>query len=149
MAGRSYKAVFKVGHGCGDAPTTAIRVQIPAGFTGAKPMPKAGWLLSTQVGQLAVAYDSRGKKVTEEVREITWTAASRDNWLPAAYYDEFVMRGGVPGTAGALWFKVLQTCDQESIDWSQLPAAGTGTKGLKAPAVLLEVMPSASQGHQH
>ena len=39
-AGQSYKATFKVGHGCGPSPTRQIVVDIPAGVQGAKPMPK-------------------------------------------------------------------------------------------------------------
>ena len=38
-AGSYYKATLRVGHGCGDEPTTAIIVKIPAGFEGAKPSP--------------------------------------------------------------------------------------------------------------
>ena len=38
-AGQSYKATFKVGHGCGASPTRQIVVDIPAGVQGAKPMP--------------------------------------------------------------------------------------------------------------
>lgn len=149
LAGRSYKAALRVGHGCEGAATTAIRVAIPAGFTGAKPMPKAGWVLSTKVGKLAVPYDNHGKKVTEDVSEITWTAASKDNGLPDGYYEEFVMRGGLPVAGGVMWFKVLQTCDKGNIDWSDVPATGTSTKGLKAPAALLEIIPSGSVAHQH
>ena len=44
-AGQSYKATFKVGHGCGASPTREIVVDIPAGVQGAKPMPKPGWRL--------------------------------------------------------------------------------------------------------
>ncbi len=153
LAGRSYKAVFKVGHGCEGSPTTAIRVQIPAGFTGAKPMPKAGWVLNIKTSKLAQPYDNHGKQVTEDVSEITWTAASKNSWLPEAYYDEFIMRGGLPSKVGdtpaAMWFKVLQTCDKGSNDWSQIPAIGVDTKGLKSPAALLEIIPSGSVGHQH
>ena len=149
LAGRSYKAAFKVGHGCEGAPTTAIRVHIPAGFTGAKPMPKAGWLLTTKVSKLAVPYDNHGKQVIEDVSDITWTAASKDSWLPEAHYEEFVLRGGLPAEGGAMWFKVLQTCDKGSIDWSQVPASGMDTQGLKAPAALLEIIPSGTAGHQH
>lgn len=113
-------------------------------------MPKAGWVLSTKVSPLAVPYDNHGKKVTEDVSEVTWTAASQDNWLPDAYYEEFVMRGGLPETGGVImWFKVLQTCDKGSIDWAQVPTSGTSTKGLKAPAALLEIIPSGNAGHQH
>lgn len=149
LAGRSYKAALRVGHGCDGAATTAIRVTIPTGFTGAKPMPKAGWVLSTKVSKLVTPYDNHGKLVTEDVSEITWTAASKDNWLPDAHYDEFVLRGGLPAADGAMWFKVLQTCDRGSIDWSEVPASGISIKGLKAPAALLEIIPSGSAGHQH
>ncbi len=149
LAGRSYKAVFKVGHGCEGSPTTAIRVMIPAGFSGAKPMPKAGWKLDIKTAKLAMPYDNHGKLVTDDVSEITWTAMSKDDWLPEAYYDEFVLRGGLPKKDGAMWFKVLQTCDKGSNDWSQIPAAGVDAHSLKSPAALLEIIPSGSAGHQH
>lgn len=149
LAGTSYRATLRVGHGCDGSPTTAIKVFLPAGFQGAKPMPKPGWALRTRVEKLAQPYSSHGKTVTEDVVEITWTAAGRDNWLPDAWYDEFVLRGGLPEQAGPLWFRVLQTCETGHLDWAQIPAAGTSTKGLKAPAVLLELIPSGPAGHQH
>jgi uncharacterized protein YcnI len=149
LAGRSYKAVLKVGHGCAGSPTTAMHVTIPAGFMGAKPMPKAGWKLDVKTAKLAVPYDSYGKQVTEDVSEITWTAASKDSYLPDGYYDEFVLRGGLPKKDGAMWFKVLQTCDKGSNDWSQIPAAGVDAHNLKSPAALLEIIPSGTVGHQH
>jgi periplasmic copper chaperone A len=149
LAGRSYKATFKVGHACDGSPTTAMRVTIPAGFTGAKPMPKSGWILAIKTAKLAVPYDNHGKQVTEDVSEITWTVASKDSWLPEGYYDEFVMQGGLPKQDGAMWFKVLQTCDKGSNDWSQIPTSGVDMKGLKSPAALLEIIPSGAAGHQH
>lgn len=149
LAGRSYKAALRVGHGCEGAPTTAFKVILPAGFQGAKPMPKAGWVLSTKVEQLAIPYDSHGKTVSEDVTEITWSASTKDSWLPDAWYDEFVFRGGLPAQAGAMWFKVLQTCEKGSNDWTQVPASGTSTHGLKSPAALLEIIESGSAAHQH
>lgn len=156
LAGASYKAILKVGHGCEGSPTTAIKVIIPAGFAGAKPMSKVGWKLDIKTAKLAEPYDNHGKLVTDDVSEITWTAASKDSWLPEAYYDEFVLRGGLPkkvnervGDSGAMWFKVLQTCDKGSNDWSQIPASGVDIKGLKTPAALLEIIPSDTVGHQH
>lgn len=146
LAGTTYRATLRVGHGCGGAATTAIRVTIPAGFQGAKPMPKAGWVLSTKVGPLATPYDDHGKKVTEGVTEITWTAAA-GNALPDAHYDEFVLRGGLPASAGPMWFKVLQTCEKGSTDWAEVPASGASAKGLKLPAALLEIIPSGPAGH--
>ena len=53
LAGSTYKAVFQVGHGCQGAATTGVSVQIPAGFQGVKPYPKAGWTLTTQSAKLA------------------------------------------------------------------------------------------------
>ena len=109
-------------------------------------MPKAGWVLSTKVGPLATPYDNHGKKITEGVTEITWTATA-GNALPDAYYDEFVLRGGLPATAGPMWFKVLQTCEKGSTDWAEVPASGASAKGLKLPAALLDIIPSGPAGH--
>jgi len=149
LAGTSYRATLRVGHGCDGSPVTALRVMLPAGFTGAKPMPKAGWVLSLKSAKLAKPYESHGKTITEDVTEISWTAASKDYWLPDAFYDEFVLRGSLPATAGPLWFKVQQTCEKGSIDWAEIPATGTSTKGLKFPAALLDVIESGPAGHQH
>ena len=145
----SYRATFRVGHGCEGSPITALRVTIPAGFSGAKPMPKAGWILSTKLAKLAKPYTSHGKTITEDVTEISWTAASKDSWLQDAWYDEFVLRGGLPGTVGPMWFRVTQTCEIGSIDWAETPATGTSTKGLKFPAVLLEIIDAEAAAHQH
>ena len=149
LAGNSYKASLRVGHGCEGSPTTAITVLIPPGFQGAKPQPKPGWVLTVRREKLAQPYSSHGKPVSEDVSEISWTAASRDSWLPDAFFDEFVLRGTLPAEAKPLWFKVLQTCEQGRLDWTQVPAAGTSTQGLKSPAALLELIPSTQTGHAH
>ena len=149
-ANSSYRATFRVGHGCDGEPTTSMRVLLPAGFNGAQPMPKPGWTLRTVTGPLALPYESHGKKYTEGVLEISWTANSADNALPHAYYDEFVLRGSTPAKPGPLWFKVLQSCAKGSNDWVEVPTRGTSTKGLKMPAALLEVLDvQAAGGHAH
>ena len=149
LANTSFRATLRVGHGCDGSPVTALKVIIPAGFKGAKPMAKAGWVLSTKVGKLEKPFDDRGKKITEGLLEVTWTARSKDDWLQDAWYDEFVLRGNLPGEDGPMWFKVLQTCEKGSIDWAEVPASGTSTKGLKTPAALLEIIPSDHAGHPH
>jgi hypothetical protein len=100
-AGRSYKATFKVGHGCGASPTRQITVDIPAGVRGAKPMPKPGWALDVQRAKLATPYTSHGRTVTEDVVRITWTAKTKDDYLPNAHYDEFALVGQLPDKDGA------------------------------------------------
>jgi periplasmic copper chaperone A len=140
-AGSTYKAVFQVGHGCNGLPTTAIAVQLPAGFQAVKPYPKAGWALAIEPNKL-----------------VTWTATTKDAALQNAHFDEFVLRGKLPDAAGPLWFKVLQSCDdgasKGSNNWAEVPAAGVLTKDLKSPAALLEVIaPSTtaakSAEHKH
>jgi uncharacterized protein YcnI len=148
-AGASYRASFTVGHGCDGNATSAVRVLIPDGFQGAKPMPKPGWTLTVMSAHLAKPYDSHGKTITDDVAEITWTANGKDHALPEAWYDEFVLRGTAPQQPGPLWFKVLQTCEKGQNDWSQVPAEGTSTKGLKSPAALLEVLDIGSTNHAH
>jgi len=148
-AGASYRATFKVGHGCDGSPTTGIRVSIPAGFNGAQPMPKPGWTVTAKLGTLAEPYKSHGKTFTEGVVEINWTAIGPENALPADFYDEFVLRGTTPTKPGPLWFKVVQTCAKGVNAWVELPASGTSTQGLKAPAALLEVLDIQATGHAH
>jgi uncharacterized protein YcnI len=149
-AGVSYRATFRVGHGCEGSSTTGIKVVIPAGFNGAQPMPKPGWTVSTRIGKLEQPYESHGTKYTDGVLEISWVANGADNALPAAFYDEFVLRGTTPARPGPVWFKVVQSCVKGSNEWIEVPAAGNSTSGLKMPAALLEVLDiQAGGGHAH
>lgn len=146
VGGSNYKAVFRVSHGCEGLPTTGIAVQLPAGVHSAKPMPKVGWTLTTSVNTLPEPYVNHGKTVTQDVTEIRWTAASQDAALLDAHFDEFTLRVTLPTAAGPLWFGVVQTCDdgqrQGRNAWTQVPASGISTQGLKTPAALLQVDPA-------
>lgn len=147
LAGSSYRAVFRVGHGCNGLATAGISVRMPAGVQGAKPMPKPGWVVTTKSEPLATPYTNHGKPVTEEVSEITWTAASKEAAIPDAFYDEFVLRASLPAKTGALWFKVIQSCEEGGKlgrnEWTQVPAEGESTRGLASPAALLVVEAAA------
>jgi periplasmic copper chaperone A len=149
LANTGYSAALRIGHGCDGASTTAIKVTIPAGFQGAKPMVHAGWVASVKVEKLDAPYKAHGKEITQDATEITWTAASKEHWLPDAHYDEFVLRGNLAAQAGPMWFKVLQTCEKGSLNWNEIPAAGTNPHSLKTPAAMLEVIESGAAGHQH
>jgi copper(I)-binding protein len=124
--GSSYQAVLRVGHGCDGSPTTAVAVQLPAGFDNAQPQARAGWTI-----------ERRGN-------EVTWTAASKQAALPPKERGEFAIDGKLPAAPGPLWLKVRQTCEQGRIDWSDVPARGTSTEGMKTPAVLLQVQAPAA-----
>jgi len=142
-AGSYQKLVFHVGHGCDGAATTGITVMLPESVTGAKPMPKAGWNLTTTEGKLSVPVESHGKAITTAVREVSWKGGP----LPDAWYDEFVMQVKLPDEPGKLYFKVIQQCGKTGVAWDEMP--GDASVKLKAPAPVLEVLPAGAPAHQH
>jgi copper(I)-binding protein len=124
--GSSYQAVLRINHGCDGSATTAVTVQLPAGFDSPQPVAKAGWTI-----------ERRGN-------EVTWTASGKQSWLAPKDKGDFAVDGKLPATPASLWMKVRQTCEQGRIDWSDLPATGTSTAGMKTPAVLLQVQAPAA-----
>lgn len=146
-AGSSYRATFKVGHGCDGAATTVIAVTLPEGLRGAKPMPKPGWTLTTTRRPLKAPYESHGKAITDELAEVRWTANSPADALPDAWYDEFVVRASLPADPGELWFAVRQTCTEGEWHWAEKPSAANPKP--RAPAVKLVVQPVAAAAQPH
>ena len=141
--GGSYKAVLRVPHGCNGAPTTSIRVRIPDGVIGVKPMPKPGWSLATVIGKYSKPYTLRGAKLTEGVTEIAWSGGK----LPDAHYDEFVFTSAIaqelaPG--GTIHFPVVQECEQGVHRWIDIPkghASDGHGSGAPEPAPGLRLLP--------
>ncbi len=140
--GSSYKAVFTVPHGCAGSATVKIRVQIPEGVIGVKPMPKAGWTLETVKGKYAAEYDFHGNKLSEGVKEVAWSGGK----LADDNYDEFVvstfLTGGLkPNTT--LYFPVVQECEQGISRWIDIPKEGAEARehDSKSPAPGLKLMP--------
>ena len=149
-AGASYKAAFKVGHGCGSSPTRQIAVDVPAGMRGAKPMSKPGWALEVQRAAPAQPQASHDRSVTDDVVRITWTAKTEQDMLPGTHYDEFVLVAQAPAQAGTLYWPVRQVCAEGRNDWVETPQPGQKLSDLKSPAAALEILPSAGQAaHNH
>ena len=149
VAGSYYKAALRVGHGCNGSATTGITVQVPEGFQGAKPQPKAGWRLSIRRAPLTRPYASHGKTVTDDVVEISWQAATPDAALPDDFFDEFVWQARLPERAGPVWIQVLQTCAQGQNNWVDVPTSGTSIQGMKTPAALLVIHPAGAAHQNH
>lgn len=120
--GAAYQGVLRIGHGCDASPTTALAMRLPAGFEGARALPKPGWTVDTKPGVLS------------------WTAASKDAALQPTQRGEFAFAVTAPRAAGPAWIKVLQTCEKGAQDWADVPAAGTSVAGMKTPAMLLAVL---------
>lgn len=149
-AGQSYKATFKIGHGCGASPTRVVEVDMPAGVREAKPMPKSGWALEVVREKLAQPYTSHGRSVTEDTTRIRWTARTEADMLQSQHYDEFVLVGSLPQQPGMLYWPVRQICPQGQLEWTEVPAKGQKWTDLKSPAAELELMPAAGHNaHNH
>lgn len=117
-SGSYYKGVVGIGHGCDGSATTKVTIEIPDGFRGAKPMPKAGWQLDVIKEQLSKPYESHGKTVVEDVRKISWYG----NTLEHTHFDEFVFRGQIAvGNSSKLYFPVRQECVIGELNWNQTP----------------------------
>ena len=149
-AGSYYKASFKVGHGCGTSPVKQIVVTVPPGVQGAKPMPKAGWVLDITREKLAQPITDHGRVVTEDVSRITWTAKTPADYLQNAWFDEFVLQAKLPAKEGTIYWPVSQVCEEGRVDWTQIPQAGQKMSDLKSPAAVLELLPvGGSDEHKH
>jgi periplasmic copper chaperone A len=144
LAASTYKAVFRIPHGCNGAATTSVAVFLPPGFVGTKPMPKAGWKLDIESEALAQPYESNGKSIAERVAVVRWSGGR----LPESAYDEFILRTTLPADPGTRWIRVLQTCEQGQIDWGEVPEANRPRPTYPAPR--LEILPAdAAPAHQH
>lgn len=141
-AGKTAKFVLRVPHGCGDRPTTGIRLQIPKGLESVKPQPKAGWTLElvpeAHTDAAGAAAHSGGHGSAAAISEIAWTGGR----LEDAWYDEFAFRATVAkGTTGRLFVPVVQQCDGGVERWIEVPAAGGSSDDLKFPAPSVRVEP--------
>ncbi len=130
---------FGISHGCEGSSTVDVVVELPASVMGAKPMPKPGWAVETEVRPLSVPYRLHGKEIKQDVRVIRWRGMLID-----AHYDEFVVMSKLWNKTGPIFIPVTQVCEKGRIDWNQLPD-GSGMR-LIFPAPVIEVMPGE---HKH
>jgi uncharacterized protein YcnI len=142
-AGSTYEAVLGVGHGCEGSPTVAIRVQIPEGVVGVKPVPKPGWELETRVEAFAEPVEAGHETYTEGVREIVWSGGN----LPDEWYDTFAFRGRLPDAEPGtmVYFPVVQECVEGVSRWIEMPTGNGEDHGSPAPMVTI----SAGEAHDH
>ncbi|MBU3033773.1 copper uptake system-associated protein [Tritonibacter mobilis] len=142
-AGATTKITLRVPHGCKGEATHTVRLSLPDGFYAARPMPKAGWDLTTTIGAYATPYDNHGTQMTEGVREVVWSAGNlEDGW-----YDEFTVRGTLgadiaPDTV--MFFPAMQECANGTADWTDT----SGSHDVPNPAPKLTVV-AGEGGHGH
>ncbi len=133
-----YKAVFQVPHGCDGAATQSIRIQIPEGVIGVKPMPKPGWTLNVTRGAYAKSYQSHGKAETEGPKEVAWSGGS----LSDDNYDEFVFTSFITDfpSGQVIAFPTVQQCAKGEVRWDQIASSGENPHSLKLPAPMLRIV---------
>jgi uncharacterized protein YcnI len=142
--GSYYKAVFAVPHGCAGSATVKLRVQIPEGVIGVKPMPKPGWTVETVKGKYATEYQHHGSKFSEGVKEVIWSGGK----LADDNYDEFIIATYLTTGLKAdttLYFPVVQECEQGVSRWIDIPKGEQAAHGhdskSPAPGVKLTAKP--------
>ena len=136
--GSTAKLVFRVPHGCQGSAMTTFKVQIPEGVTNVKPQPKAGWQLATVKAKLdKPIVGEHGATITEVVREVVWSGGR----LPDDFYDEFVLRGALPGKAGMIYLPAVQECEKGVERWIEIPSEGKKSDDYKMPAPGLRLVP--------
>jgi uncharacterized protein YcnI len=149
-----YAGALRVGHGCGDSPTTALTVTFPAGIDAARPQPKYGWTIEIEHEPLAAPVTGEsGAVITDRVKAITWRGR-----LANEHFDEFGLSMRIPKTAGPLSFLTVQTCESGANSWTDIPAPGQAWGAMAHPAPVLNLIgatppaaaaPAAAGEHQH
>lgn len=138
-----YAGFLRVSHGCGDSPTVALRVEIPAGINTARPQPKPGWTIEIEREPLAAPIRSEYGEITERVRAVTWRGR-----LEADHFDQFGLMLRLPDQAGPLYFRAIQTCESGERRWIDIPASGQAWHAVESPAPVLTVTrPEAAHAH--
>ena len=142
--GGGYKAVLRVPHGCSGSATTSIRVKVPEGMIGVKPMPKPGWTLPPRPASTprpTSCFKRSSPKASPR-------SAGRAESCPDDWYDEFVFTGFLSGDLEAgktLYFPVVQECEKGVHRWIEIPAAGKSRSDYPEPAPELKLLPAAGQ----
>lgn len=149
IAGRYFQTEFVVPHGCGDSPTTALRIHIPAGVLSAKPQMKPGWSVSIKIRKLDKPLKGpEGKMLSERVDEVEW----RGGPLPIDQFDTFGLMLKLPDTPGkTLYFPAEQECQNGANHWTEIPATPDsahssghehGGHMMKFPAPAIRILPA-------
>lgn len=135
---------FTATHGCDGSPTTEMSVQIPAGVTGVKAEPVAGWEVSYEIGELPEPVGEGDDAITEGVTVVTWSGGT----LPDDQIQRYSMQVKLPddGAGETLWFPVVQSCEEGENAWINIPEEGQDPHDIDEPAPGVTLV-AADDGH--
>ncbi|MEV5854983.1 YcnI family protein [Streptomyces anulatus] len=138
---------FKVPNERDQASTVKLEVNFPADHPLSSVTPQAvpGWKIDITKSKLDKPLEVHGKKITEAVSKVTWTADEGE--IAPGYFQQFpVSVGALPEDADQLVFKAIQTYDnKEVVRWIEEPAAGG--EEPDSPAPVLKLTAAAEDHH--
>ncbi|MFJ8225063.1 YcnI family copper-binding membrane protein [Streptomyces griseus] len=138
---------FKVPNERDQASTVKLEVNFPADHPLSSVTPQAvpGWKIDITKSKLDKPLEVHGKKITEAVSKVTWTADEGE--IAPGYFQQFpVSVGALPEDADQLVFKAIQTYDnKEVVRWIEEPTAGG--EEPDSPAPVLKLTAAAEDGH--
>lgn len=136
--GVNFAAFFKVGHGCGESPTTSLTVEIPEGVDVITFPAKPGWKLELQRARGAAPMSWNGGNPTGPVHSVTWRGK-----LDVKANDQFGLMLKLPSRQGAIYFPTVQTCQTGENRWVEIPAPGQAWNSVPHPAPVLTLIAAA------
>lgn len=137
---------FKVPNERDNASTTKLEVTFPTDhpLASVMPQPVPGWTAKVTKATLDKPLEMHGKKITEAVTKVTWTAD--DKGIEPGFFQKFpVSVGTLPEDTDELVFKAIQTySNKEVVRWIEVPQ--DGQEEPENPAPVLELS-AAEDGH--
>ncbi|MFH8404509.1 YcnI family protein [Streptomyces sp. NPDC018019] len=137
---------FKVPNERDNASTVKLEVSLPTDhpLASAMPQPVPGWKIDVTKAKLDKPIETHGKKLTEAVSKITWTADGGK--IEPGQFQQFPVSVGQLPKADQLVFKALQTYDnKEVVRW--IEPAKEGGPEPDNPAPVLKLTPASGDGH--
>ncbi|KMS81319.1 membrane protein [Streptomyces leeuwenhoekii] len=139
---------FKVPNERDNASTTKVEVSFPGDhpLASVMPQPVQGWDIKVTKSTLDKPIESHGRKITEAVSKVTWTADG--DGIEPGFFQKFpVSVGALPEDTDQLVFKAIQTySNKEVVRWIEVPQEGQ--EEPESPAPVLELS-EAEDDHAH
>jgi uncharacterized protein YcnI len=132
IPGVTHAALFQVGHGCGESPTVALRIEIPDGVKALSAVPEEGWTMriAQQGGRIG---------------SVTWSGG----YLPPTMRAGFGILLQLPEKPATFYFPAVQTCKKGENRWTEIPVAGSAARKLNFPAPSLSVVPKRANAPEN
>ncbi|MFE9169321.1 YcnI family protein [Streptomyces kebangsaanensis] len=140
---------FKVPNERDNASTTKLEVTFPADhpLASVMPQPMDGWKIEVTKSKLDKPLEVHGKKISEAVTKVTWTADGKG--IEPGYFQKFPLSmGALPDDTDQLVFKAIQTySNKEVVRWIEVPQKGQEEPDTPAP--VLQLAAASDDGHGH